>query len=105
MLFKAADKMAAIRKACLQADKREIMIGEQQIFLSLEYPHKLDIFLTAHAVPLPEFRCESRIAHMTFFCNIGNTDIFFKPAVNIFRDVLYAIDLCRAYGTAVYIKP
>ena len=105
VFFKAADKVAAVRKACLQTDKREIMIGEKQIFLGLEYPHELDIFLTAHAVLFTEFRCESRIAHMTFFGNIGNTDIFLKSAVDIFRDVLYAIDFCRAYRTAVYIKP
>ena len=104
MFFKAADKVAAVRKACLQADKREIMIGKEQIFLGLKYPHELDIFLTAHAVLLPEFRCEARIAHMTLFGNIGNTDIFLKPAVDIFRDVLYAIDLCRADRTVVYIQ-
>lgn len=96
--------MAAIGKACLPADKREIMVGEKQIFLGFEYPHPLNVFLAAHAVLLPEFRRKSRITHMTFFGNVGHTDSFLKPPVDIFRYVFYTIDFCGAYRTAVDVK-
>ena len=104
VFFKASDKMTAIGKACLLAYIHETMVGKKQIFFCFEYPHALNVFLAVHAVLLSKFRSKSRITHMTFFGNIGNTNIFLKPPVYIFRYVLYTVDFRRTHRTAIYIK-
>ena len=100
-----ADEVAGIRKPRKTADECKVMVGEQKVFLRFEYSHPLDVFLAAHAVLLAEFSSKSRIAHVAFFRDIRYTDIFIKSAVDIFRYVLYTIELIGIDRASVYIEP
>ena len=105
MLAEAAYEVAAIREAGLLADKGQVMVGEKQIFLGLEYPHSLDVLLAAHAVLLAELRRKAGIAHMAHRCDLRDPDILAEAAVDVLGHVLDAEDIRAPHGAAVDVQP